>query len=308
MPDPKLPPGAKLIQLNPESPAFGKLPPGAKLANLPEDFETSPGAKPSGIQEFGGTLAEDAGNLIPGLARTAQSFVRHPFDTASQIARNVLDTPDNLADDFQSGHPGRAIAHMGEIAAPLALKGIGGLASKVSPAGLGGAVKGVYGAMKEIPLAGKLIKIPEAAIRGYRDATALPEPEAPQAPTPFRPNPAIAKTIKYPGLATPEPSQATGPPRRISGKPTPAPDAEAPAYEPFRPNPAIAKSLNRYPGPATLEPSQASGAGASSPRMPGAAGSKKVEVQHLGDMRLPRNQPKPIASPKMYDSFGRQIR
>jgi hypothetical protein len=111
-------------------------------------------------------------------------------------------------------------------------------------------VKGLYSGAKDIPLVGKIVKLPEAMIRGAA------------------------------GEINPEPS----------------------------PFPAGKGTGTKFGGRASEDYSPPGGkGGGSAPRpMPGAAGSKLVQVQHLADMRT--RMPEQGAPPNILNAQGMAIR
>ena len=120
--------------VNPETPK-GPAGPWEKFnptASDEQEFEQKHGFTPSPVQDFGATLLDDLGGLVPNVAHTAASMVRHPIDTTMQIGRNMINLPDTLGDEFKS-RPGKAVAHMMELGAPAALEGIGSASRAMAP-------------------------------------------------------------------------------------------------------------------------------------------------------------------------------
>ena len=137
-------------------------------------------------KDAAGTLLNDALNLPSNLWHMGGQMLSHPIDTTDRMLKAFQDMPDTFANEWMAGHPGAAVAHMAELAAPVAAERLPGLAGAVADSDVYQAIKGgARGAAREaiapidISRYGIKLPIPQAAAgweAGHVLSRWLPEP------------------------------------------------------------------------------------------------------------------------------------
>ena len=98
----------------------------------PKSNTTGTGAgwneQPNGPGEFLSTVANGITGIPKSLLQTGKGMLTHPLDTLGSMAHGIANAPDEMANDFMTGHGGRAVGNAALLAAPLLLHGLGSMA------------------------------------------------------------------------------------------------------------------------------------------------------------------------------------
>lgn len=249
----------------PKSPQdiISAIPRGTKLSDMaPSQFSKNFGTFKQGLRDVrSGQVGHGIHEMISGAASEAATgalpfMAANPFATAAGFGTGLPAGAAAKGISRGLGASEGASEAIGDVAGLTA----GSFGTQISPpglpsrAGIGGFLRGAWQAAKDIPFIGKLLRIPEGAAKGYREAVG-PKIQPKYEPYPDRPKGGLARPAGF----------ESGMPRRVPRR----------------------SGLPRVAGE----------------QQPG--GPRQVTIQHLGDMRINGRTPPP---PKMYDSFGREIK
>jgi hypothetical protein len=107
-------------------------------------------------------------------------MLSHPIDTTDRMLKAFQDMPDTFANEWMAGRPGAAVAHMAELAAPVAAERLPGMAAAVADSDVyqvlkAGGKGAVEGALKPVDLTrlGVTIPVPQSLVNAAATSTVL---------------------------------------------------------------------------------------------------------------------------------------